>query len=325
MVQRAWFQRFLRTPLLVKLVVLDLAINAVALVALGFAPPERIQALTLGSLVVVLVLNAAMVAWALTPLRALEDTAWRVSQGEFSARTHMSAVADRNLLRIGHTLDRLLDRVEADRANQRYLAALVIAAGERERARIARELHDGTAQALSALQMLLGTSLQATDPEERAAHLPVMREIVGDALAEVRQLAHTLHPRVLDDLGLPAALESLAKRAVGDVRLSVEAEAGVVVPQNVAAAVYRVAQEAVSNAVRHGGDGARLFLKVRPEVVELEIRDEGKGFDPSAVSGGMGLLVMRERVSLLGGTYELTSAPGQGTSVRISIPLEGAA
>ncbi|MCA9493037.1 MAG: sensor histidine kinase [Myxococcales bacterium] len=321
--RRDWTERVLRTPLLMKLVILDVSINVVAFVALWFAPPEQLQALTAASLVVVLVLNAAMVAWALTPLQALEDTAWRVSQGEHGARTRMPPIADRNLVRIGQTLDRLLDRVEADRARERWLASQVVAAGERERARIARELHDGIAQSLSAVEMLLGTSLAATEPQERSAHLPVMREIVGEALADIRQLAHNLHPSVLDDLGLAAALEALARRSPGNVEVVVEG--GGEVPATVAAAVYRVAQEAVGNALRHGGGTVHVRLVIGAERVDLEVVDDGSGFDVNTTGDGLGLLLMEERATMLEGTFELTSVVGEGTTVRMSVPVRGEA
>lgn len=316
-------ERALRTPLLVKLVVLDVAINVAAFVGLWFAPPEQLATLTIVSLAVVLVLNAAMVAWALTPLQALEETAWRVTKGDFSARTRMPPIADRNLLRIGQALDRVLDTVEEDRARERFLAVQLVAVGERERSHIARELHDGTAQALSALEMLLGTSLAASDPAERCAHLPVMREIVTEALADVRQLAHTLHPRVLDELGLEAALGSLARRSAGGVTVRSEGAAGL--PPEVAAAAYRVAQEAVGNALRHGRAAAvEVRVAVRGGRLALEVRDDGRGFDPAAVTQGMGLLVMRERATLLNGTFSLDSAPGRGAVVRVEIPVERA-
>ncbi|MCB9697585.1 MAG: sensor histidine kinase [Alphaproteobacteria bacterium] len=321
--RRDWTERVLRTPLLMKLVILDVSINVVAFVAVWFAPPEQLQALTAVSLLVVLVLNAAMVAWALTPLQALEDTAWRVSQGERGVRTRMPAIADRNLVRIGQTLDRLLDRVEADRARERWLASQVVAAGERERARIARELHDGIAQSLSAVEMLIGTSLAATDPQDRSAHLPVMREIVGEALADMRQLAHNLHPSVLDDLGLPAALQSLARRSPGNVTVVVEGDGEV--SAEVAAATYRVAQEAIGNALRHGGGAVRVRLTIGEERVDLEVVDDGKGFDPESASDGLGLLLMEERATMLEGTFELKSAVGEGTSVTMSVPTRGMA
>ena len=156
--------------------------------------------------------NAALVAWALRPLHVLEHTARRVSRGEYSARAEMPALADRNLTRIGDTLNELLDRVEAERARVRALATELVAAGDQERARIARELHDGTAQSLSALDMLMSSTLAVGADAATAERVGVMRDIVTEALSEVRALTHTVHPRVLVDLGLPAAIDFLARR-----------------------------------------------------------------------------------------------------------------
>lgn len=321
--ERTFGERVLRTPLLVKLVVVDVVVDVGAFVALWFAPAEQAMLLTAVSLVVVLVANTALVAWALTPLGVLEETTWRVSQGEVSARARMPAVADRNLVRIADTLNRLLDRVEEDRARERWLAGQVVSVEERERARLARELHDGTAQALSGIRMLLDTSLAAQDPAERCAHLQVMHEIASEALVDVRQLAHNLHPSVLDDLGLPAALASLARRSGGVVEVVEEGEDDRPLPTDVAASLYRVAQEAVGNALRHGGaPRIRVSLVRDGRSVGLVVTDDGSGFDPSSSSAGMGLLVMRERASLLGGRCSVDSAPGRGTRVEVVVPLE---
>lgn len=316
-----------RTPLLAKLVVMDLALNALAFLALQLTPPGLQDEVTLVSLCAILFLNAALVGWALRPLHALEQTTRMVARGDYEARTVMPWMADRNLVRIGSTLDALVDRVVADRARVRTLVAQVVAAGDQERAHIARELHDGTAQSLAALDMLLTATVAEVDRPETRDHLEAMQQIVGEALQEVRLLCQDVHPRVLDDLGLQAALASLIRRA----RARTEAEITLTTEglesepsREAGSVVYRVVQEALHNALKHARP-TRVEVTVRRDahVLTLEVADDGVGFDPEAVvDGGLGLFVMDERVSLVSGSLAVDSQPGSGTVVRATIPLE---
>jgi signal transduction histidine kinase len=260
--------------------------------------------------------------WALLPLRELEATARRVSRGELDARVVEQRLADRDIARIGATLNQLLDGVTADRRRMRQLASQVIGAGDQERAHIARELHDSTAQQLSALEMLVTSSLREA-PAGSTLHerLAVMREIGVESLAEVRTLSHNVHPRVLDDLGLVAALEFLARRTRQQSGLAVHmtSDAQLEPPMAVASVLYRVAQEAVRNAVRHAGArDVTVRISVTAGEAVLTVRDDGAGFDVAAAEAarqGMGLFVMRERLALIAGTLEITSQPGRGTVV----------
>jgi signal transduction histidine kinase len=268
-----------------------------------------------------------VVAWALRPLAALEDTARRVSAGEFTARTQLPPFTDRNLARIGCTFDALLDRVGEDRTRLRALAQEVVAAGDRERAHIARELHDGTAQSLSALDMLLATALQTATGVERS-RLETMREVVTLALGEVRSLAQNVHPRLLDDLGLPSALASLVRRTreQSGLEVALHTVGDCPPPQAVASVVYRVAQESLHNAVKHSGARViELHLSLEPEEATLVVKDDGHGFASreDTMPGGMGLFVMEERVGLVGGEFRLSTA-GTGTKVDVRIPWDGA-
>lgn len=318
-------RRFTRTPLLVKLIVVDAAANVFAFLVMQWLPPLEAERVMLLSLFGVLVVNAALVAWALTPLRVLEETAVRVSSGEMHARAAMPWLADRNLMRIGDTLNTLLDSLGSERLRVRKLAGLVVAASDAERSRIARELHDGTAQALSALDMLLASVLSEVsgDVTERLA---TMKIIVGDALVEVRTLAQGMHPQVLEDLGLMPALEQLARQGeVGrSVEIEVEGDVPALLPAVSASVLYRVAQEALHNALKHA-DATHIQVTVTADdgSVEVRVKDDGRGFEHDAPEsrGGMGLFVMKERVSLLDGSLTLRSAAGQGTEVIGRIPL----
>lgn len=323
-----WFARAARTPLLAKLVVMDLVLNALTFMLLQWTPLDLQQEVALVALCLVLVLNVALVRWALQPLEALEATTRQVSQGDYAARTRLPWMADRNLSRIAATLDALLDRVVRDRAQVRALAAQAVAAGDTERARIARQLHDGTAQSLAALDMLLSATIPTLEVDAARERLIEMQRIVGESLTEVRTLAHEVHPRVLDDLGLEAAIRSLVRRRGRDttgteIDCQFDGPAGEL-PRDVSSVAYRVVQEAVHNALKHGAP-SRIQVSVRrtPATLEIEVRDDGRGFaQPLPHGPGLGLFVMDERVGLVDGSFSIESAVGRGTVVRTILPLE---
>jgi signal transduction histidine kinase len=319
--------RLASVPLLQKLIVTDVVINVLALTVMRRTSQEAGTEIMLAALIATLALNAALVYWALLPLRALEATASQVSHGDLDARFAIPFLADRNIARIGTTLNELLDSVTADRVRLRQLASQVISAGDHERAHIARELHDSTAQSLSALEMILTAALR--DPAAGATpdRLRLMRDIATQALSEVRTLSHNVHPRVLDDLGLVAALEYLARRTREQTNLPVwvASDEQAPIPPAAASVLYRVAQGAVNNAVRHAGAREiRFTVGADQERAVLEVADDGAGFDVAAAEAGrrgMGLFIMRERLGLVDGSLTIASAPGAGTRVRATVPI----
>lgn len=326
-------QRLLRVPLLGKVAGANVLIALAALVGVAaerqmHIPGSAVSVLGI-ALGMSLVVNFALVFVALRPLSDLETTAERVSAGDLAARVSPSRLADRDMARVGLTLNTLLDRLTTDRARMRRLAAQVISAQDEERARVARELHDSTAQTLTAVMLQLGAVAQGSRSPELDDSLATMRELVADALEEVRSLSHTMHPRVLDDLGLVAALEWLARQTRAqenfDVRVIADPDSSRI-PAPVASVLYRVAQEALRNAARHA-EARNVELCVRHDATSaiLEVTDDGSGFDVKRAEErrpGMGLFSMRERVSLVNGTLTLTSAPGRGTRIVATIPLE---
>ena len=288
-----------------------------------------------GMLVVLtLAANVALVHLALRPVMALQRVADRVWRGDLEARVEPSALADRDLARVGDALNRVLDGLLADRARLRHLAGAVIRAGESERARIAHELHDSAAQTLAALVFEMAALDAAAEPLGSAARdrVAAARQLASSALEEVRTLALTVHSRVLDDLGLPAALEKLARELSrdGGPEITVEADStSRRVPAEAAAVLYAVAREATSNAVRHGhASQVRLRLTDERERVTMEVLDDGLGFDVEATErrrAGLGLFSMRERVALADGSFKVASASGAGTCVVASVPVGTAA
>ena len=324
-------ERTLRVPLLGKLAGANLIIVAAALLAVlaerhSLLPGTAVSILGL-ALALSLVVSLGLVYVALRPLSDLEATAARVSGGDLEARVPPSILADRDMTRVGTTLNTLLDHLTEDRERVRRLAAQVISAQDEERARIARELHDSTAQMLAAIMLQLGVAARENTSPVLDERIATLREMVSEALEEVRTISHTIHPRVLDDLGLAAALEWLARQTREQDSLDVEvfADDGPAIPKLPASVLYRIAQESLRNAVRHAqARRVELWLRRAPGTATLEVVDDGRGFDVRRAEErrpGMGLFSMRERVGLVNGTLALVSAPGKGTRVVATVPL----
>ena len=323
--------RLLSVPLLGKLAGANLLVVLAAFIAV--AVEQRLQ--TSGSAVILgvalalsLVINLALVYIALRPLSDLEAVATRVSAGDMEARVPPSLLADRDMSRIGSATNTLLDQMGEERERVRRLAVQVISAQDEERARVARELHDSTAQILAAIMLQLGVAARESTSPVLDERIATLRELAAEALEEVRTMAHTMHPRILDDLGLGAALEWLVRQtgAQESVSVGVSADASASeVPAHLASVLYRVAQEALRNVVRHAGARhADVSLRVHGGSATLEVTDDGSGFDVRRAEErrpGMGLFSMRERVELVKGQLDVTSLPGRGTRVVASVPL----
>jgi two-component system, LuxR family, sensor kinase FixL len=228
-------------------------------------------------------------------------------------------------------------RLERERArHQQELTTRVLQAQEDERKRIARELHDDTAQSLSSLLISLDL-LEAHVPEDEPAlrvGFDRVRGIAKRALDSVRTLAHGLRPTILDDFGLDAALEWIAvdHTATFGVPVTVAAEeipAGRLGPE-AELALFRIAQEALTNSGRHAGaTSLRMTLLPSRRAVKLVVEDDGQGFDADSLTGpsreaGLGLHGIQERVQLLGAGLDVRSAPGQGTRIAVTVPLVSA-
>jgi signal transduction histidine kinase len=205
----------------------------------------------------------------------------------------------------------------------RALSAQLVHAQEQERRAIARELHDSVAQALSALLLDVGNAgrLEDADLKGRLQDIAARAEHTVDA---VRNLALSLRPSMLDDLGLVPALEwqarEVGRRSGIDVQIQAEDAAGEL-PETHRTCIYRIAQEALQNCVRHAGaKHVRVGLERGQHSVVLRVEDDGKGFRPSRVRG-LGLLGMEERTAQLGGRLVVQSEPGRGTILAAEIPL----
>src|SRR5215216_5273700 len=205
-------------------------------------------------------------------------------------------------------------------------------AREDERRRLARDLHDGPAQTLAAALFGVDLAVNALDRAPAAAReeLLAARTLVRDALDDVRALMTGLRPRLLEERGLVVALNALAAMPpLWGTEVLVETQ-GIGteerLPAEVELTLFRIAQEAVSNARRHGAAGrVQVSLAVRSGVAELLVADDGRGFLWEPEFGwstrGEGLPGMRERAELLGGTLRVESAPGTGTRITVTLPI----
>jgi PAS domain S-box-containing protein len=213
----------------------------------------------------------------------------------------------------------------------RRLSAGVMAAQEAERSAIARELHDELSQVLTALRMdsaWMAGRLKNVD-SVAAKRALTMRDLIDQNIEDVRGLAIRLRPGVLDDLGLVDALEWLTtdfeKRT--DITCVFEQMVMPAISDTIATAIYRITQEALTNAGRHAGaDHITVRLSVKNGDLTLFVIDDGQGFDVNdlAKSDGLGIVGMRERATLVGGALEVSSLPGKGTRVYLTVPLDSA-
>jgi len=229
--------------------------------------------------------------------------------------------------------ERLFQQLVAGEQRFRSLAKAVWKVQEEERRRLARELHDGIGQTLSALKIQLERierQARVAQPE-LLARLADSVQLVGRVLNETRELSRLLRPPVLDGLGLEPALRWLARtleqRTGLKVELEVEALDGRLEP-DLETLIFRVVQEALNNVVKHAGVGAaRVLLQGGGGGLRLHIIDAGRGFDVASTwratteSAGCGLRGIHDRVELFGGRFELRSRPGAGTELSIYLPV----
>jgi signal transduction histidine kinase len=215
--------------------------------------------------------------------------------------------------------------VDLSSRTARDVLGRVIAAQELERRRLARELHDETGQALTSILLGLRRIETAGSPSEEHAALDDLRGLVVSTLTDVRRLAVELHPKVLDDFGLVPALERLVSSWSTQTGLEVElaARLGDELRGETAVALYRIAQEALVNVVKHArARHVSVVLTRKNAHVLLMIEDDGHGFDPTAPSDGAGIAHMRERAQLLGGRFLVESAVGSGATLAVEVPVE---
>jgi two-component system sensor histidine kinase UhpB len=294
------------------------AVFALAFALLALAPielhaPLRIEELVLllVGLVAMLLVDLLLVRQALSPLRRLA----RVMGTVDLLRPGRRAVG------FERSSSEMLERLEDERHDS---SARVLAAQENERLRIARELHDEIGQTLTAVALRAEHTAQRSGPDH--PEFAELAEIVQHSLADVRRISLELRPGALDDLGLINALISLCARVDAQSPLRVHRDLQGPLPElspEVELAIYRIAQEALTNAMRHS-DASEVDVSLRcsGDALRLAVKDNGRGL-PEQVRDGGGLTGMRERAMLIGADLELESAlgPNGGVTVSVRLPL----
>jgi two-component system sensor histidine kinase UhpB len=272
------------------------------------------------AIVLTLCTNIWMLQRRFRPLESLIDQIEAIDPAEPKPRLLRRSDPVEEIDRLAVSFHGLLERIEDERRRSGQLA---MRAQEEERRRLARDLHDEVNQALTAILLRLEALAQETPPE-RAGEVAELKRLVNQAMDELLNLARQLRPSALDDHGLVAALETQMKRF--SARTGIEARIDTAgepdaLADVVQTAIYRVAQEALTNVTRHAGATVvELGVESDDEGVELRVSDDGSGFDPAMRGSGLGLVGMAERARLVGGELDVRSAPGGGTTITLRVP-----
>jgi signal transduction histidine kinase len=210
----------------------------------------------------------------------------------------------------------LLNRTLMQDAQRRALVRRLLDAGEEERRRIARELHDEISQLLTVVQLSL-EGVEGDTTEMRKA-----RDLLTQTQREVHRIIYDLRPSLLDDLGLSAAIKSHAANHLASLNTNLEIEEGLRLPPEAEIATFRIYQEIVTNILRHANaENVSVELYAAGDEIVLRVEDDGIGFSPEAKAEGVGIVGMRERAALVNGSIGFTSEAGMGTCVTLKVPV----
>jgi len=330
-----------------------------SVLATAGAIPSAFPVFALGVLLLAVVLAWGAARSVILPVERLTAEAEKISAGRFdepipdlgsdevgrlgraldrmraSLAELLALVARANSELEGRVLERTRELAQAmeelrEREVQRArLLRTVITAQEDERKRIARELHDETTQGLAVLVMGLESAVQALRSGGPVPRLEEVKALAVHILDEIHRLILDLRPSVLDDLGLYSAVRWYAERNLGPRGIAVRCELGPAparLPPELEIAAFRICQEALSNVLRHSeAESVLIQLEADARELRIDIEDDGRGFDPAGPGPAdrphYGLLGIRERAQILGGTARIASAPGQGTHVTVRVPL----
>jgi two-component system sensor histidine kinase UhpB len=310
--------------LLLQIFAWNAAIFIAAFVLLAVTPvtihaPIRLGELAFlfAGLLLLLIVDLLLLRRTLGPLRRLVQTMRAVEPARPGRRAREDAHAGSEILALAQAFNEMLDRVESERRNS---ARAALAAQEAERLRVARELHDEVGQTLTAVA-LRAKHAAGQAPGESEVLIDIAETIEG-SLDDVRAIARELRPEALDDLGLVNALIALCSRASRPGPPLVRREFDARLPQlspDVELVIYRMAQEALTNALRHA-QAAEVTVSLRHQDanVVLEVTDDGRGLG-EGLDEGSGIAGMRERSMLIGADLQIKSAPGEGVSVKLSV------
>ena len=338
-------RRLLRLPLLTKILVANVAIVTLGATAGTYLTTlhvkqsphgthyEMMALFAAGGLLLSLLVNWMVLRTALRPLARLERTARRVTAGDLDARVALGPIADPDTDQLARAFNTMLDalqertrEVEAYAARLQEVSDQVLLAQEEERHRVARELHDDTGQALSTLLLhlrLLRDALARPDTDLKALieQTETLSALVRETLDGVRRLALELRPRMLDDMGLSAALRAYAEEWSARTGIALEWRAALPpelpVPRTAELAVYRLVQEALANVAKHAqASRARVTLEVRDECLVVEVQDNGRGLP--APLGAVAAPVAEDVAGGRAAGHRERAAYGRGTAGRAS-------
>ena len=276
---------------------------------------------------------AILLTWLLTrPILDLVAATRRVGRGDLAARApHW---ADDEIGTLADAFNQMVadldtsQRAVAEKEQARHLLVKkLITVQEAERKRIARELHDGVGQMLTSLMVSIRTMQRSNDTAHNEQRMDELCTTASETLAQVRTLSRELRPSLLDDLGLAAALERYAAEfahAHPSIAVDLHCDLPARLPTTIETALYRIVQEAMTNAARHGSaDSIGVLISRRNGAVQAIVEDNGAGFDVQEVrrrQSSVGIFGMSERAELLGGALDIESGP-EGTTVYVEVPL----
>jgi two-component system, NarL family, sensor histidine kinase UhpB len=321
-----WPRRHAGLSLFTRVFLVNAAVLAIVTLLLLFTPIEISYPVTTSQAVILvsgflvsLGLSLLLLRGVVAPLHRLTQTMRSVEPLDPGRRLVIPG-ADAEVQALTTAFNEMLDRLENERRESGRRAA---AAQEEERLRIARELHDEVGQVLTSVMLDLEQVARESGPGD-GDRLAAAREAVRGSLDEVRRIAGELRPEVLDDLGLQSALRSLCTTTAAHKGLTVERDLDLgelELSPEVELTIYRVAQESLTNVMRHAG-ASRVSVKLEgvDGSARLVVRDDGRGL-PAGASAGVGIAGMRERAMHVGGRLTVASAAGGGTEVRLDVPL----
>lgn len=312
-------------PMLWRVFAANAAVFALAFGLLALAPVTlhasiRLEevVLLLAGLVVMLVLDLLLLRQALGPLDRLARVMREVNLLRPGQRATGFERSSSEVLELAQAFNEMLERLEAERHDS---SGRVLAAQEAERLRIARELHDELGQTLTAVALRAEHTAQLKGEEH--PEFAEMAEIVQRSLADVRRISLELRPGALEELGLLNAMISLCARVSEQTGMQIQRDLQGPVPKlsaEVELAIYRIAQEALTNAVRHAHASVVVVsLKCSDDALELSVKDNGSGLPDRVIAGG-GLTGMRERAMLIGAELAIETDPGAGVTVTVRLP-----
>jgi two-component system sensor histidine kinase UhpB len=310
-----------------RVVLINAGVLAMAALVLALSPATVSATVTAAEWIVlaigtglVIAVNVVVMRRVFGPLQRLEATMERIDPLD-PGRRIVVWEPDDEIARLGKAFNAMLDRLEHERADSGRRA---LRAQEAERARLARELHDELGQLLTAVVLQLD-GLGATVAAERRAEVTEIQDAVREGVQTVREIARGLRPPALDEFGLRASLTALAvgfgERSGVRVRQRIDPDLPAMGAES-ELAVYRVAQEAMTNVARHAGArNVELALERRDGAVVLTVHDDGCGIDARDLRNATGVAGMRERALLVGGSLSITGAPAKGTDVELRVPV----